>query len=174
MNNEEYWKYFNNQTILREWAVEDIEKNSIVDNPANETFVSYFKNENKDKLKALITFSASNTEKHTIRGLVMRSGQWIPRANIDGKGNFGYCYFSKDTVKKMKDIFYSNKLTINHSDDITGDALLINSYLEKNDNCLEWYLEYKVLTTKLWNYIKQNPVGFSIEAFFSAVKLSNE
>jgi len=61
MNNEEYWKYFNNQTILREWAVEDIEKNSIVDNPANETFVSYFKNENKDKLKALITFSASNT-----------------------------------------------------------------------------------------------------------------
>ena len=149
MTNEEYWKLFNSQNIVREWFVEDIDKNSIVTDPANETFLQYFKNQKGERIKELITFVANDTEKQTIRGLVMRSGQWIPRNNIDGKDNFGYCYFSQETVKKMHDIFFSNKLTINHNDDITGDCILVNSWLEKNvdehgKKYLAWYLEYKV------------------------------
>ena len=268
----DYYKLLKDQVIVREWMIEDIENNSIVEHPANETFVDYFAAATKEihsvndiklgdlnlhyrwvlgnnkehcpscdswakagvktlktwietalprtpvgvnilnltvggkhspyntfceqdcqcylelapnwSLKGglernIITFSAFNEEKHTIRGLVMRSGQWIPRNNVDGQGNPGYCYFSKETVKKMKDKFYSNKLTINHRDDITGDCIMTNSWLEKGQypdkkEYIDWNVEYKVLTRRLWDYVKTNKVGFSIEAYFSAVKLSNQ
>ena len=178
MTKEEYFKLLNSAVIVREWQVEDIDKMSIVQNPANETMLSFFKDQTQ-RMDTIITFSAENEEKQTIRGLVMRSGQWIPRYDIDGKGNFGYCYLSKATVHKMYQKFFSNKLTINHSDEITGDAILTNSWeefgkYENGNEYIDWKVEYRVLTKKLWQYIKQNPVGFSLEGYFSAVKLSNE
>jgi len=47
-------------------------------------------------------FEISNPEKREVAGVVLRSGQMIYRADIAGKGS-GYVYFSRDTVRKLKE-----------------------------------------------------------------------
>ena len=172
MNQYDYYRLYHNQVIIREWDIEDMFANSITMNPANNTMLQKFSKET-DKIEHIIYFKAENNEKQTIRGLVIESGQWIPRKDVDGKGNFGYCYFSKATVQKMYDMFFSNKLTLNHKDDITGDAILVESKLEKSDKKYQWFLEYRIQSKRLWEYVKQNPVGYSIEGLFNALKLNN-
>ena len=179
---EEYEYRKANKIECIEWFLKDIERNVLTSNPANETNVQCFSNQKQVFNTNLITFSAENEEKRIIRGMVMRSGQWIGRNNIDGNGNFGYCYFSEQTVTDMHDNFFLDKLSINHTNnpdhnDVTGDAILVKSWLEKNifngQKCLEWWLDYKVITDRLWRFAKQNKLGFSIEGFFTTVKQSN-
>jgi len=168
---------------VREWFAEDIEANSLVEDPANEQMFSYFSNDHKCGADCLnctnnhkVVFSVSNEEKRIISGLVMKSGSWIPRADADGEGNPGYIYFSRESVRKMKELFGMNrKLTIHHTDEITGDAILLNSYIKEAEEQTEWWCDYKIVTDKLWGYIKQKKVvGFSMEAYFTSKLLDKK
>lgn len=178
-NKEKYYELLKSEVIVREWFPEDIDANSFVESPANETCFTYFsKDEKHDCVNCKnnghkIFFSIKDEEQRIVTGLVMKSGQWIPRKDADSYGNPGYIYFSRESVRKMQNLFgYNRKLTIHHSDEITGDAMLLDSFLIENQNTTEWHCTYKVLTDKLWTYVKEKRVmGFSVEAFFTPKKL---
>ena len=153
---EEYYRIYNSAVDVVEWNVEDIEKNSIVQFPANKTFLQHFAEEKP--INKNIFFNIFNEEKKTIRGLIMRSGEFIPRTDINGKGQQGYIYFSKESIRKMHSMFFSDRLTIDHADDITGDAILVKSWLTENydlnGSWLEWWAEYKIQTKNYGNTLK--------------------
>jgi len=123
-------------------------------------------------------FEISNKEKRQIKGVAMVPDKLIYRT--DGQNEY-YGYFKKETIKKMKQKYgFNRELTIQHQDNITGTAILMDSWIyseEKNDNCGindlkdgSWCLEYKILSDKLWDIIKMEGVkGFSIEAILSTV-----
>jgi len=128
-----------------------------------------FKNEKVELTSQKIELKVSNPEKHEISGIALRSGQFIYRKDIDNQGD-GYVYFSRDTIRKIKERYGFNRtVTIEHSADITGTLILLNSWLVENDeeNYTEWGLHYKVLEDTLWQAVKDKAVvGFSVEALF--------
>jgi len=113
-------------------------------------------------------------EKREVMGLVLKSNQFIFRKDVDNMGNPGYVYFSRDTVRKLKDKYgYNRSISFMHRDDLTGQAILLDSYLEEDDIKKEtrWFVKYKIVGEKLWNQIRsKNVKGFSIEALFSINK----
>lgn len=122
----------------------------------------------------IIEFRIDDEEKRIIKGLCLQSGQFIFRNDV-GNGHPGYVYLSRDTIRKLKEKYgYNRSLTFQHRDDITGNAILMKSWIEEDDinNRTKWFMEYKILPTstgdKLWNIIKANDgaCGFSIEAIF--------
>ena len=116
-------------------------------------------------------FSAINPEKREVQGLALKSGDMIYRHNADGHGNKGYVWMSRDTVRKLAEKFgYNRAITLQHEKDITGAAILLNSWTEEDDenNCTKWYLKYKVVSDNLWQLIKDHKVkGYSIESIFT-------
>jgi len=131
------------------------------------SLITNFKNY-KTNFSQDVQFKIVDSEKMEIEGVAMISGKMIYRNNINGKD--GYVYFSRDTVRKIKEKYGFNRtITIEHEDNITGTAILMESRLIENNekNTTEWRLRYKILNTKLWEVIKdQFVVGFSIEGFF--------
>ena len=118
--------------------------------------------------ETMVTFSVDSYEKRIVKGMVLQSNQMIYRNNADGTGNPGYVYFSRNTVRQMKEKYgYNRSITFQHNEDITGTCILLDSYLEENDikNTTKWFLSYKVIDNKLWEVIKaKKVVGFSLEA----------
>jgi len=151
---------------------------SIVDDPAIEVPFTYFKQERhmtNMSNENMVLFSISNEEKRIIKGLVLQSGQMIYRNDV-GNGIPGYNWISRDTIRKLyKKYGFNRSLTFQHRDDVTGNAILMKSWLEEDDTNqkTKWFMEYKILPTKtgekLWNIIKSynGEMGFSIEAIFS-------
>jgi len=131
------------------------------------SLITNFKNY-KTNFSQDVQFKIVDSEKMEIEGVAMISGKMIYRNNINGKD--GYVYFSRDTVRKIKEKYGFNRtITIEHEDNITGTAILMESRLIENNekNTTEWRLRYKILNTKLWEVIKdQFVVGFSIKGFF--------
>lgn len=129
----------------------------------------FSKNEKVEMASQKITLKVSDKDKHEISGVALRSGQFIYRKDIDNQGD-GYVYFSRDTIRKLKDKYGFNRtITIEHSLEATGTCILLDSWLVENDeeNYTEWYLKYKVIDENLWNIIKnEEVVGYSIEALF--------
>jgi len=115
-------------------------------------------------------FSEQNDEKHEVKGIALVSGKLIYRNNADGKGNSGYVYFSRQTVRILAQRFgKSNNVTLQHDKDITGACTLLSSEVIEDDvkNESVWLLHYKVADEGLWNQIKKHEVtGLSIEAVF--------
>ena len=107
--------------------------------------------------------------KREVLGLVLKSNQMIYRNDVDGNGNPGYVYFSRDTVRKMKEKYgYNRNVSFQHRENIIGSAILMDSYLEEDDNETRWFIKYKIINEKLWNMItNKNVKGFSIESLFS-------
>lgn len=112
--------------------------------------------------------------KREVQGLVLKSNQMIYRHDVDGAGNPGYVYFSRETVRQLKEKYgYNRSISFMHRDDITGQAILMDSWLEEDDKLkqTQWFVKYKIIGDKLWEQIKSNNVkGFSIEALFSINK----
>lgn len=117
-----------------------------------------------------IRFRVSDQEKREIEGVAMRSGQLIYRKEIGYEEDDGYVYFSRDTIRQVQKKYGFNRtITIEHENDITGTAILLDSWLVEDDemNKTEWLLKYKVVDDRLWNVIKDEfVVGFSVEGFF--------
>lgn len=120
-----------------------------------------------------VNFEIGNREKRTIKGVAMIPNILIYRYTPQ-EGDF-YVYFTRETIKKLKDKYgYNRSITIQHQEDITGNAILMDSWIyptEKNDSCGvdnlkdgSWCVEYKIINEKLWNVIKEKGVkGFSVE-----------
>ena len=83
-------------------------------------------------------------------------------------------FFSRETIRKIKEKYGFNRtITIEHAGDITGNAILLDSWLVEDEEKgqTEWYLKYKILNDKLWEVIKDEMVtGFSVEALFTFKK----
>lgn len=119
----------------------------------------------------LISLQLSDEEKREVSGPVLVSNKMIYRNDVDGSGSPGYVFFSRDTVRKaMKKYGYCRTITAQHRDNITGSAILMDSWLEENDelNQTKWFCRYKILGNDLWEYVKAKKVmGFSVEALFT-------
>ena len=123
-------------------------------------------------------FSIQNEEKRIITGAVMIPNMLIFRNAIPPvyPQDF-YVYFSKDTIKKLKDRYgFTKKITYQHQENANdNDLILLDSWIypyEKDDNCGiknlkegSWCMKYKVISSKLWNVIKMGKLKcFSVEA----------
>ena len=117
-------------------------------------------------------FEIANEKKKQVKGLVLQSHQLIYRPDADGFGNPGFNYMTRETLKKLKDRYgYNRKITFCHREDITGNAILLDSWLEDyvedaNDEPtrLQWYLKYQIVGDALWAQIETGKVkGFSVE-----------
>lgn len=108
-------------------------------------------------------------QKREVQGLVMKSNMMIYRNDANGDGQPGYVFFSKDTIKKIQQKYgYNRNITYQHRDDITGQAILMESWIEETDGVVMWFMKYKIIGDKLWQQIKNKVVnGFSVEALFS-------
>ena len=109
-------------------------------------------------------------DKREVQGLVLKSNQMIFRTDVDGTGNPGYVYFSRATVRQLRDKYgYNRSISYMHRDDCTGQAILMESWIVENDamNETQWFVKYKIIGDKLWQMIKSKTVkGFSIESIF--------
>lgn len=122
-----------------------------------------------------INFAVSNEEQRIVKGVAMIPNVLIYRRNPQTNEEY-YVFFNRETIKKLKNKYgYNREITIQHEENITGNAILLDSYIypdDKNDNAGynnlkegSWILEYKILNTKLWDVIKNKGVkGFSVEA----------
>jgi hypothetical protein len=123
-------------------------------------------------------------EKKEIAGPALIPNLMIYRNDVGGSGDDGYVFLSAKTIKKIKENYGFNRtLTIQHETDITGRAILLDSFIypEKNENYgVEvpdgtWFLRYKIIDEKLWEVIKeQDIIGFSIEGMFNLKEPNNE
>lgn len=117
-----------------------------------------------------VKFDFVSEEKREVVGLVLKSNQTIIRRDVDGFGNPGYVYFSRDTVRKLQKKYgYNRSVTFQHQEDITGTSIMLDSWIEENDamNETKWFVKYKIVSDKLWKMIKDKKVkGFSIESLF--------
>lgn len=117
-----------------------------------------------------VEMKMASEEKHEIEGLVLRSNQMIYRNDVDGSGNPGYVYFSRETVRKLKEKYgWNRNMTFQHRENILGKAILMDSYLEEDEKLKEtrWFLKYKIIDNKLWELVKNKVVkGFSLEGIF--------
>jgi hypothetical protein len=124
-----------------------------------------------------VQFSVQKESRELI-GPVLIPNVMIYRKNINDTGKDGYVFFSKSTIKKIKERYgFNRKSTIMHEIDITGRLILLDSWIypdDKSDNFnMEvppgtWMMKYKVLDDKIWQLIKDKIViGFSVEAFFT-------
>jgi hypothetical protein len=117
-----------------------------------------------------VKFSFISEEKREVVGLVLKSNQMIIRKDVDGLGNAGYVYFSRDTVRKLQKKYgYNRSVTFQHQEEITGTVIMLDSWIVELDamNETQWFVKYKVVNDKLWKMIKDKKVkGYSIESLF--------
>lgn len=120
-----------------------------------------------DPEETFFMFEVANQEKKQVKGLVLRSHQMIYRPNADGQGNPGYNYMTTETIKRLKDRYgYNRTITFKHQENITGQAILLDSWLEDTceEGCVGWYMKYQIVGEKLWAQITSGQVkGFSVE-----------
>jgi len=119
-----------------------------------------------------------NKEKREIVGPALIPNLMIYRREIGDTGKDGYVWLSRKTIKKIKEQYgYNRTLTIQHESNITGRAILLDSWIypdEKPEHFdIEvpegtWFLKYKIIDEKLWEVIKDRSIlGFSIEGMFN-------
>jgi hypothetical protein len=122
------------------------------------------KNLNFGADQMFFNFAIENKEKKQVKGLALQSHQMIYRSNADGQGNPGFNYMTSETIRKIKDRYgYNRKITFCHREDITGYAILLDSWLEEDGNT-KWFLKYQIMGDKLWAQITSGNVrGFSVE-----------
>jgi len=117
-----------------------------------------------------IELKVENEEKGILSGPILVSGKLIYRKDVDGQGNPGFGYFSRDTVRKIQKKYGLNrKITLMHREDITGTLIMTKSYLLEDDknNKTTFMGQYQCISEKLKEYIKAKKViGFSLEGLF--------
>lgn len=151
---------------------------SLVDKPATEENFMYF---SEDKQ----TFATVDSDERIVMGAVMIPDLEIMR--LDEKGDKFKCWFSKETVKRVSQLYMVNSkhknATLDHSRTINGVTtietwLVADSKLDKTQAFgLEypvgtWVATMKIDNEDIWrNYIKEGVVkGFSVEGYFNEKK----
>jgi hypothetical protein len=163
---------------LYELTIEDNEDEifaiSIVESPAIESDFMYFGKETQ-------MFAAVDTEQRMLIGPILIPDKHILR--VDGEGQPYNVFFTKDTVKRLAQMYlqkkYTDKATLEHDSNIKGvdlvESWVKDTPLDKSNGYGlnlpkgTWVGMFKVTNDKIWNdYVKTGKVkGFSIEGLFS-------
>lgn len=121
-----------------------------------------------------------NAEKRIVMGPLLIPNKMILR---EENGQMYYVYFTKDTIKKISEKAFKdnvhNNTDINHSEDITQQNTLLESWIiedTKYDKSYKygfnlpvgtWMVSYKVNDDTTWNKIKSGELrGFSAAGYF--------
>ena len=149
---------------------------SLVEQPAIEENFKYFSKEGRPK-----NFATVDKDKRIVMGAVMIPDIQILR--IDQEGNQYKCFFSKETIKRVSELYMleskHKNATLEHERVVNG-ITTVESWIvsdSKKDKTQAFGLEYPVGTwvacmkidnEDVWqNYVKEGIVkGFSIEGYF--------
>jgi len=149
---------------------------SLVENPAIEENFMYFSKNGKPQ-----EFATTNDEKRIVMGAVMIPD--VPILRMDAEGKEYNCFFSKDTIRRVEELYMINSkhqsATIGHERAINGITTIETWIVEdsKKDKSAIYGFKYpvgtwvacmKIENEDVWsNYIKEGEVkGFSIEGYF--------
>lgn len=149
---------------------------SLVERPAIEhPFIHLSKEEFK--------FKVVDEERRIVVGFALVPDKKIYRKIKDKEFNV---YFSKDTVRKVSELFMKNlnlnKFTVEHEYNVTGVNVIESWIVEdaKNDKANlynlepkggEWVMMSKVYNDDVWNEVKQGTYkGYSIEGKFDGLQ----
>ncbi len=151
---------------------------SLVDKPAIESQFQYFNR--STPIKSLEYFAVEGYE-GVVQGLALKPDMPILRYDMNNQPYFGY--FTKETVKKLRDSFQKNLRTNNVSVDHNGksvDGYLMESFIIDSESRLadvksrgiedatmgSWFVQYKIEDKEVFDrVIKGELQGFSIEGF---------
>lgn len=149
---------------------------SLVEQPAIEEDFKFF-----SKTKEPSTFATVDEDKRVVMGAVMIPDIHILR--LDSEGNKYKCFFSKDTIKRVSELYMQQSkhqsATIEHDRTVNG-ITTVETWIvadSKHDKTQAFGLEYpvgtwvacmKIENEDVWqNYVKEGVVkGFSIEGYF--------
>ena len=149
---------------------------SLVEDPAIEENFMFFSKQGKPQ-----QFATMNDEKRIVMGAVMIPD--MPILRLDAEGNKYNCFFSKDTIRRVEELYMINSkhqsATIDHERAINGITTIETWIVEdtKKDKSSIYGFKYpvgtwvacmKIENEDVWNnYIKEGEVkGFSIEGYF--------
>lgn len=151
---------------------------SLVEDPAIEENFVYF-SKAKDKQE----FATVDNHKRIVIGAVMIPDTPIMR--LDAKGNKYNCFFSKDTIRRVEELYMINSkhqsATLGHERAINGITTVETWIVEDSNKDKSavygfnypvgtWVACMKIENEDVWNnYIKEGEVkGFSIEGYFES------
>lgn len=155
---------------------------SLVENPATETQLVMFDDENK-----LMHFQ--DDEKQIVYSVAMRPNMLIPRKNINGEP--AMVFYTEETIADLQQNFfkknYHNGSTVNHDGKVREDMYIFESWIVKDpeeDKATllgmqvqkgDWVTGQKIENAEVWQDVKNGKLtGFSIEAFLKPVLINNE
>lgn len=151
---------------------------SLVEDPAiEENFVYFSKSQVNEK------FATVDNEKRVVIGAVMIPD--TPILRVDSQGNKYNCFFSKDTIRRVEELYMINSkhqsATLGHERAVNGITTVETWIVEdsKKDKSAVYGFNYpvgtwvacmKIENEDVWsNYIKEGEVkGFSIEGYFES------
>jgi hypothetical protein len=152
-----------------------VEAVSVVENPAIESNFVALKNQQ------FIELAEVNKEKKELLGAALIPEKPILR--IDDDGGEYYIYFSKETIRKARELFakrkYNDQATLEHAKPIEGMTVVESWIVEdkqKDKSALygldvpvgTWVISMKADNDEVYQLAKDGKVkGFSIEGFFS-------
>ena len=162
---------------------------SLVEDPAiEENFVYFSKSQVNEK------FATVDNDKRVVIGAVMIPDSPILR--VDAEGKKYNCFFSKDTIRRVEELYMINSkhqsATLGHERAVNGITTVETWIVEdsKKDKSAVYGFNYpvgtwvacmKIENEDVWNnYIKEGEVkGFSIEGYFEskdagAIKMSED
>lgn len=160
----------------------EVDKVSIVNSPAVESFFLKFK---EDSTKSKL--SLSTDEKKELMGVALIPDVPIYR-NVDGE-EF-YVIFNRDTIKNIAmNLFkkgYNTRMNVEHTEE-DADSFIYQSYIVDRALGLNppvgledtpdgsWIIGVKVNSEELWKDIKSgNRNGFSVEGLFGLEKIDSQ
>jgi hypothetical protein len=129
-----------------------------------------------------MSFSAIKEDQQIVVGPIMIPDLPIKRQDPITKEIF-YVYFSEETIKKASEKFFKtlklNNTDIQHSENITNDNTLLESWIIENPEYDKsklygydlpkgsWIVSYRINDDKTWESIKSGELtGFSIDGNF--------
>tara|TARA_R110001592_G_scaffold1920_6_gene11934 strand:+ start:340 stop:996 length:657 start_codon:yes stop_codon:yes gene_type:complete len=149
---------------------------SLVEDPAIEENFMYFSKAGKPQ-----KFATLNDEKRIVMGAVMIPD--MPILRVDEKGDKYNCFFSKETIRRVEELYMINSkhqsATLGHERSVNGITTIETWIVDdsKKDKSAIYGFNYpvgtwvacmKIENEDVWsNYIKEGEVkGFSIEGYF--------
>lgn len=144
---------------------------AITETPAIESDFITFSN------TSAIKFS-ENKERKELLGIAMKANQHIYRVSPEGEEY--YCYFDAPTIREISQIFFkkglANNLNIEHTD-LDAQAYVFQSFIIDsakgitspaglNANDGDWIIGVKCESEEIFNILKSNSAGFSVEGIF--------
>lgn len=169
---------------LEDETLQGVDCISVVGSPAMESTFIMLSDEKK------INFAKIDNEKQILLGVAMIPEKKIYRFDEENNEEY-YVYFSKETIKRVSELYLKNgnqtNANLEHDSDVKLNATIVESWIvediEKDKTALysidaplgSWVVAMKVENKEDWEKAKETGTGFSIEgAFKEVVNLKKE